>query len=83
MPALAIPIARNEAPRSRSATTRSGSSGWATRRCEGDERGQQHRAADQEPGGGRIAPAVGLAAREKPNTSANRPADAVSAPGQV
>ena len=32
MPAPAIPIARNEPPRLRSVTTRSGSSGWATRR---------------------------------------------------
>ena len=59
------PIARKAPPRLRSSTTRSGSSGCATRRCDQDERDQQDAApatanAERQRG----APAVGLGVGE-------------------
>ena len=63
MPAPAIAIARNEPPRLRSVTTRSGSSGLATRRWSATNADQQHDARAEEREGDGIGPAVGLGAR--------------------
>ena len=64
MPDAAMMNARYEPPRRRSSTTRSGSSGCATRRCSTTNSGEQHDARDEERHRDRVAPARRVRVRE-------------------